>query len=230
MRPFLIRWGIGLGIGTVLLTGLGLAGLAAEPVAMAASIVMIVAMVACLLAGQVWMAIAAARQHVLLGIGIFFVPMVGLVLGIIQKGRILRGAVIYVSCLVPAVLGMIFVGMYQSRYTPGGRAAARTAGLADSRPGLEAMIRNTEATVAADAPLATAKFRYVQMGPNPPLTAAEGESILSPFQHYVKGSFSIDQQAKTVQFEYRGPSRLATQYRLLLYNRTQAILSEMPGG
>ncbi|QEG43318.1 zinc ribbon domain-containing protein [Roseimaritima ulvae] len=230
LRPFLIRFAIVLGGVTVLLLALGLAGLASEPVAIAATVAMIVAMVACLMTGQVWMAIAAIRQNALLGVAIFFVPLVGLVLGMIQKGRILCGAIIYISALVPAVLGLLFIGLYQSRHTSQGRAAARTAGLEDDRPGLEAMIRNTEKTVAADAPLTTAKFRYVQIGPNLRLTAAKAESILSPFEYYVKGSFQIDEQAKTVQFDYRGPPRLATQYRLLLYNRTQVMLIEVPGG
>lgn len=228
LRPFLVRWAIGLGSAAALLVVLGLGGLFAEPLAIAATIVMIVAMVACLFVGLVWMTIAAARQHVMLGVAVFFVPMVGLVLAIIQRGRIVRGALVYVSCVLPAILCVAFLAAYQSRYTAEGRTAARTAKLDEDRPDLEAMIRRTESGVAAGAPLATARFRYIQRGPEAPITVAEAEAILSPFEHYVDGSFRIDEQARTVEFDYHGPPRLAAQYRLMLYNRTQTMLMEFP--
>ncbi len=77
-------------------------------------------------------------------------------------------------------------------------------------------------------PLATARFRYIQRGPEAPITVAEAEAILSSFEHYVDGSFRIDEQARTVEFDYHGPPRLAAQYRLMLYNRTQTMLMEFP--
>lgn len=205
---------------------MAIVGLYSEVVALGFSFLGIAIAVACLLTGQVWMAVAAGKQNVAMGIVALLVPIVGLVLAAKHRGSGLRGAVMYVSCLLPMLLVGAFLGTFKGMYTSEGRAQARTANFDQSLPQFESMIRRTEQVVAADAPVETANFRYIVVGQTKMPTVQEFDALLAVYAHYVKGSFAVDPQAKTVTFEYRGPNRAKTQFQLLLYNRMQVMLMD----
>ncbi|MEZ6137338.1 MAG: hypothetical protein R3C53_20815 [Pirellulaceae bacterium] len=220
LQPFLSRWCIGLGTCVALLLVLAIAGLFSQGVAFGFIIICFIITLGCLIVGQIWMAVELGKTNVALGIAALFVSIVGLVFAIKGRGNGQRAAVIYVSSLLPIILGAIFAPIYQSKFTSEGRNRARTAKLSNDLPKLTEMISNTEREIDDSAPLATATFKYTLIG-GKQITAAQCDAILSPFKHYVKGSFQIDSENRTASFEYRGTERLASQYKLLLYNRTQ---------
>ncbi len=147
-----------------LLLLLGLIGLTSETVAMGFTIVALIAMLGCILVGQVWMAIAAGQRNVALGIVSFVIPLVGLVLAIKHRGSGMRGGVIYISSLLLAVMALVFVTEYKSRYTGQGKSMVRADRLQSTRDNLELMIRKSEQSVPIDAPVSTANFRFFEIG------------------------------------------------------------------
>ncbi len=227
-QSFLIRWGIVMGIGLASILIVGLLGLLWEPVAIAAIAAAVSGLVACLLTGQVWMAWAIGREQPALGIASFFVPLIGLVVAIVQRGAPLRGLVVYVGSLLPAGLALLLMLLYMPVYSNAGRAAARQQRAASRQTRLLEQIRQTEQSVAADAPLVTARFRLLSPPQKTAQLEADAEPLLSQCALYVPQSFQVDPERRLVTFQYRGPRVLAMQYRLLLMTKTSTIMVQAP--
>lgn len=121
LRPWLIACVVVLTVAVLFAVG----GLFSETLAIIASMICVVAIVGCLLAGTVWMAIDLGKENVLLGLGVLLVPVAGPAVSFAKKGPALRGAAVFMSMLAPLLLLGLMLLVFWPMYP--GRQAAQTA-------------------------------------------------------------------------------------------------------
>lgn len=214
LRPWLIACGAVMGV--TLLIGLG--GLASEIVAMVASGICVAAAIGCVLVGRTWMSIDLGKESMLQGVASFFIPLVGVALTVANRGPSMRGLVVYVSAIAPALLGLAMVSIYERSYTGAGRAAVRVENATD-------MINKLEEKIGPDAPVKTGRLKVISNTGEMPNLQAKCEPLLSQFDSYVTGSLKVDVAANTLTFEYRGPELIIRAYGMFLGNSTKTIMT-----
>lgn len=208
-KKLLIPHGIILGISALLIVG----GFFSEYSAIAASALMIIAVLTCILAGRIWMALDIGKTSVGLGIAALLVPLVGLVISFRDKGPSLRGAL----TLVSGFMYVLPLGLVLLLFAPNssGRAAfgPRAPSKAMSPETWAERVETYQDTLTDNSRVIT--FNGTAMGRAPGSIedlAARGDSLLSRFPGYVEGSFSVDTTQRTVTFQFRGEEQQKTAY------------------
>lgn len=217
IKPFLKTWGTILGGIIALAVVIGLVGLAAEPAAMVSTGICVAAIIGCVAVGRIWMSIDLGREVVWKGLVSFFVPLVGLALTMKQRGPSMRGAVVYLSALAPAVVGLGLLLMFKPLYTAEGRAAAR-AETAEDR------LRQLESRVDLSEPAESVTYSISGRLDDAGSIAGEIERLLSDYPMYVAGSARLDVSARTLTIEARGGRIVAVGFAMLLQNRLRIIV------
>lgn len=228
LQPFLVKWAILAGAVLGVLLIIGLLGLVWEPVAITAIGLCLFAILGCLLAGQVWMAIATGKENPLLGVAAFFVPLIAIVVAFVHKGSALRGFVVYMTSFVPMGLSLVLLLLYMPLYSAEGRAAARSAASADRQTRLLEIIQRSEKNVDPTAPISTARFTLLSPLGQSSQLQSQADAVLRQCDNYVPGSFQLDPDTKSVTFQFRGPDTLSSQYRLLVSMATNTNLVPAP--
>ncbi|MFK7817085.1 MAG: hypothetical protein AB8G99_00075 [Planctomycetaceae bacterium] len=201
LRKLVLPLGVVLGIAVLLIIG----GFFSEYSSLAASGLLIVAAIGCIVAGRIWMAIDLGKDSVGIGIAALLVPLVGLVVSFRDKGRSLRGAIVLMSSLVfIPLLGLtvlLFAPDANGRPAFGPRAPSK----AMNPEAWADRIEDWEENLAADAPVISASATVSPRGPAAlEDLAARGDALLSRFDSYVSGSFSADIRQREVRFQFRG--------------------------
>ena len=208
-KKLLVPHGIVLSISALLIVG----GFFSEYSALAASGLLIIAVLTCILAGRIWMAVDIGKTSVGMGIAALLVPLVGLVISFRDKGPSLRGAL----TLVSSFMYVLPLGLVLLLFAPNssGRAAfgPRAPSKAMSPETWAERVETYQETLTDNSPVIT--FSGTAMGRAPGAIedlATRGDSLLSRFQGYVKGSFSVDTTQRTVTFQFRGKEQHKTAY------------------
>ena len=149
LQPFLRRWMIACGIVLAVAALFGVGGLFSEIVAIIATGICVVAIVGCLLVGTIWMAIDLGKENVMLGVAVVLGPAVGPTLAFLKKGPALRGAVVFVSVLAPALLAGLMLLVFYPKYSGTGQQAVQTAKWED-------LMRQLDSKVTPETPVVTA--------------------------------------------------------------------------
>ncbi len=220
LAPFLKPLGIVLGgISAILLT-LGLAGLAWEPAAMAATVFAIAAGIVLIFTGRIWMVVAAWKDKTSLGLLSLLVPIYAYYYAFTRKGSALRGFAVLLSGFAPLLLSMILLLVYMPLYSP---TARRAAGRADRQTRMEAMVRQSEQRADPGSPIRQSTFKLVSRR-NIDRLANDGEQAVRECELFVHGSITVDPVAGTVSFRHRGNDSLASQYRLMIMSASETVI------
>lgn len=208
-KKLLLPYGILLGIAVLLIIG----GFFSEYAALAATGFLCVVIIACIICGRIWMAVDIGKTSVGLGIAALLVPLVGLVISFRDKGPSLRGAITLISSFVFILpLGltlMLFAPDSSGRSAFGPRAPSKAMNpesWADRIESYNDGLTDDSAVITFNG---TARPRAAGAIED---LAAQGDSLLSRFPGYVKGSFSVDTTDRAVTFQFRGEERQAKAY------------------
>jgi len=224
LLPFLKRLGLGLGAvcAVILLTAIG--GFFSEPVAIVATVIGVVAMVGLVLAGRIWFVVIAFQENVMLGVASIFVPLLWSYCLAKQLRRSQLAFALLVSALIPGVVTLGVAGVFTARYSPEGRKAARSARSASNADKMVKMIREHETKTPPSGEPREAVFVYSNRVENAARFISDGDSGLSQFEGYTKGSLAINETDRTVTLKYRGANDVAAKYRLYLGFKTNVFL------
>lgn len=202
-------------MGVVVLIGLG--GFASETVAMIATGLVVALMLACVVGGRTWMAIDLGREKLWLGFAAFLIPIVGIALSFRNRGPSLRGAVVMMSTLAPALLGLGMTATYKSMYTAAGKGASRASSAAER-------IHRADESLTPDSPTRTATYTVTGRPESIDALVNDADSLLSEFESYEVGSFTFDESTRTASLRYRGNPANRLGYGLFLGGKTKAFV------
>jgi predicted Zn finger-like uncharacterized protein len=219
LQPFLKRWAIACGIVLSLATLLGIGGLFSEPVAIAATVVCVVAILGCMFAGTVWMAVDLGKENVLLGVAVILLPVAGPALAYHKKGPALRGAIVFVSTLAPCALVGLMLLVFLPKYAPHGTQASRTAKWEDLMHQMDKHLRPDSPTVAVTLTVASRPGELDSLEP-------KCEALLRRFQSYVPGSLKIEAASRKISYQYRGSENFEMMIAYYLSNATGAFIPQ----
>ncbi len=220
LAPFLKPLGIVLGGISAILLSLGLAGLAWEPAAMAATVFAIAAGIVLIFTGRIWMVVAAWKDKTSLGLLSLLVPIYAYYYAFTRKGSALRGFAVLLSGFAPLLLSMILLLVYMPMYSP---TARRAAARSDRQSRIEDLLRQAEQRVAPDSPVRESTFRLISRR-NVDRLSSDGEQAVAKCEHFVHGSIKVDPAAGTVSFRHRGNDLLASQYRLMIMSASETVI------
>lgn len=198
-----------LGLGVLLIIG----GFFSEYSALGAAGLLVVACLACIFTGRVWMAMDLGKESAGLGIAALLIPAVGVVYSFKNRGPSMRGAITLISCLIPT----LFLGLAVLLFAPGGNGRAmfgpRARSKATSPETWANMIEKDEQNLTDDSPVVTVSLKITPRGPQTiEDLAARGDSLLSRFPSYVSGSFNVDVGTRTGTLQYRGHENRRSAY------------------
>lgn len=216
LQPFLRRWLIACGIVLAVTAIIGVVGLFSEPVAMTASVICIVAIIGCALAGSIWMAIDLGKESPWLAVGSLLMPAVGLVWAFQKKSPARRGAVVFVSLVAPTLLLGLMLLFFLPKYTGAGQRGRQTANWGD-------LMRQMDSRVTPDTPVVTVTVRVASNPGSLDGIEPKCEALLRPFKSYVQGSLKIDAGARLITYQYRGHENFNQMIAFYLSSSTGAF-------
>lgn len=216
LQPFLWRWSIACGIVLAIVAILGVVGMFNEPVAITASMICVVAIIGCALAGSIWMAIDLGKESASLAVGSLLMPPVGLVWAFQKKGPARRGAVVFVSLVAPTLLLGLMLLFFLPKYTGTGKRAVQTAKWDD-------LMRQMDSKVTPETPVVTVTVRVASNPGSLDGIEPKCEALLRPFKNYVQGSLKIDAGARLITYQYRGHENFNQMIAFYLSSSTRAF-------
>ncbi len=216
LQPFLRRWLIACGIVLAITAIIGVVGMFNEPVAITASMICIVAIIGCALAGSIWMAIDLGKESPLLAVGSLLMPAVGLVWAFQKKSPARRGAVVFVSLLAPLLLLGLLLLVFYPKYTGAGQRGVQTAKWED-------LMRQMDSKVTPETPVVTVTVRVASRPGELDGIEPRCEALLRPFKCYVQDSLKIDAGARLITYQYRGSENFEQMIAFYLGSSTGAF-------
>ncbi len=216
LQPFLRRWLMACSIVLVVAALFGIAGLFSEVLAIVASVICVVAIISCLLAGRIWMAIDLGKDSLPLGILAFLVPIAGVIVSFQKKGPALRGAVVFVSMVAPTVLLGLMLLVFYPKYSGTGQKAAQTAKWED-------LMQQLDSHVRPETPVVTVTIRVASRPGGLDNIQPQCEALLSGYKSYVPGSLKVDAPGRTLTYQYRGSENFDTMIAFYLGSKTGAF-------
>lgn len=180
MQPFLRRWLIACGVILALAALVGAGGFFSEALALAACLICGTVVLCCAMAGTVWMALDLGRENFFLGLGVLFMPAIGLGLAFRNKGPALRGAVVFASAVPPTLLMGLMVLVFRPMYDGSGRQAANAARCQD-------LLHRMDDQFGPNTPVVSVTMRVASRPGGLDGVESQGEVLLGQFKSYVPG-------------------------------------------
>ncbi len=205
-----------------LVTAIG--GFFSEPVAMAATVIGLVAALGLLFAGHIWFVVIAFQESTVLGGATIFVPLLWIYCLANRIGRSQLAFALLVSALIPALLGLCLAVTFTARYTPEGRAATREVQFAKNADKMVQLIREHESRSPPTGEPRETTYSYAIRIEDPARFISQGDQGLSQFSGYIKGSLRIDETRRRISFQHRGAGDLEQKYVLYLAFETNVLI------
>lgn len=229
LKTFLMRLGIGIGILSGVLLVLGAVGTISEPIALGTCFIGILAAVALVVGGRLWLIVMAFQESVVQGLLVLLVPYYWIVYPAIRKGRALQPLALIISALAPVLVCLAMLTLFFPHYQDGmsfdrplhpGLSGAQVATI-------EAQIRESQTTSPNAQVLRTVSFpTFEQIGG--PIDPARAEQVLAELPGYVRGSFRFNAPQRVVAFQYRGDEDLASRFGLVLAAKAKIFIGLQP--